>query len=66
METTEEFYHGFCKGQNQIRTVLCEFEQREDGTRVLLEADCAYGACPHSRVCQLMAQALEPARQENL
>lgn len=62
METIEEFYHGFCKGQNQIRTVLCEFEQREDGTRVLLEADCAYGACPHSRVCRLMAQALEPAR----
>ncbi len=57
METEEVFYSGFCKALNETRTVLCEFEEREDG-RVLISADCAYGKCPHSGDCRLM----EPAR----
>ena len=56
MEITEEFVNGFCKAQNQSRMVLCEFRQEPDGSRTFLEADCAFGACPHTRDCQLMAQ----------
>ncbi len=60
MEIIEEFVNGFCKAQNQTRMVICEFEKSDDGTRIFLESDCAYGACPHSAECTLMkgAQAL--------
>ncbi|MCD8336612.1 MAG: ubiquinone biosynthesis protein UbiE [Lachnospiraceae bacterium] len=54
---TEAFISGFCKRQNQTRTVLCEYETAKDDSRILLEADCDYGKCEHSRDCTLMAQA---------
>ncbi|MCD7736285.1 MAG: ubiquinone biosynthesis protein UbiE [Lachnospiraceae bacterium] len=54
MQETEEFISGFCKKQNQTRTVLCEFEIAEDGSRVFLSSDCAYGKCEHSGDCLLM------------
>ncbi len=53
----EEFYSGFCKAQNQTRTVICEFEIGEDGKKILLDSDCAYGVCDHSANCLLMGQA---------
>ncbi|MCD8396428.1 MAG: ubiquinone biosynthesis protein UbiE [Lachnospiraceae bacterium] len=53
---TEIFISGFCKRQNQTRTVLCEYEVAADGSRILLESDCDYGRCEHSRDCMLMAQ----------
>ena len=49
-EITEEFISGFCKMQNQTRTVICEMEIQEDGSRKLYSSDCAYGACEHSGV----------------
>lgn len=55
----EEFISGFCKLQNQSRMVLCEFEVQEDGSRKLTDTDCAYGVCPHSGDCLLMAQVKE-------
>ncbi|MCD8023313.1 MAG: hypothetical protein LUF30_10210 [Lachnospiraceae bacterium] len=54
---SEEFVSGFCKNQNQTRTVLCEFEVAADGSRKLPYADCAYGKCEHGAVCTLMAAA---------
>lgn len=61
-EITEEFISGFCKMQNQTRTVICEMEIQEDGSRKLYSSDCAYGACEHSGDCLLMGQifAKEP------
>lgn len=56
MEIIEEFVNGFCKAQNQSRMVLCEFRQEADGSRSFLEADCAFGVCPHTKDCQLMSQ----------
>ncbi|MCC8067047.1 MAG: ubiquinone biosynthesis protein UbiE [Clostridiales bacterium] len=58
-EETEEFMSGFCKKQNQTRTVLCEFGSGEDGKRNLLSSDCDYGCCEHSKDCRLMAAALK-------
>ncbi|MCC8103357.1 MAG: ubiquinone biosynthesis protein UbiE [Clostridiales bacterium] len=56
---TEAFISGFCKRQNQTRTVYCEYEAAEDGSRRLLDSDCDYGSCEHSHNCTLMAQAKE-------
>ena len=53
----EQFYSGFCKALNQTRTVLCEIERDDDGTVTSLEADCAFGDCPHTGDCLLMSQA---------
>lgn len=58
-EILEEFFSGFCKAQNQTRTVFCEFEVKEDGSRKLLSSDCAYGKCQHSKDCKLMGSAFE-------
>lgn len=58
MEIEETFVTGFCKAQNQTRMVVCEWEQKPDGSREFLDSDCAYGACPHSGDCLLMRQAL--------
>ena len=49
-------YSGFCKALNETRTVFCEFTEK-DGKRSLSQADCAYGACPHTETCLLMKQA---------
>ena len=58
MEETiiEEMYSGFCKALNETRTVFCEFVEK-DGKRLLSQADCAYGTCPHTETCLLMRQA---------
>lgn len=58
MDIEESFVSGFCKAQNQTRMVICEFEKKSDGTRVFLDSDCAYGGCPHSGDCLLMAGAV--------
>lgn len=52
----EEFVSGFCKAQNQTRTVLCEFDIDETGKRMLADSDCAYPDCPHAGGCLLMGQ----------
>lgn len=54
MEFTEEFISGFCKAQNQSRTVLCEFEVAPDGSRQMVSCDCAFGKCQHTKDCLLM------------
>ena len=55
---SEEFVSGFCKLQNQTRMVICEIETGEDGKKVVVSSDCAYGKCEHSRDCLLMGQVL--------
>ena len=57
-QTEEEFVSGFCKKQNQTRTVLCEMEVDSQGNRRLCGADCAYGRCEHSGTCGLMRQII--------
>lgn len=54
----EEFVSGFCKMQNQTRMVICEIEEKEDGSREVLSSDCAYGKCEHSKDCLLMGKIL--------
>lgn len=54
----EEFVSGFCKMQNQTRMVICEIEEKEDGSKEVLSSDCAYGKCEHSRDCMLMGQII--------
>ena len=55
----EIFVSGFCKVQNQTRTVLVEISRDEKGEITFAESDCAYGNCPHTGDCLLMRQALE-------
>ena len=50
----EEVFGGFCKALNESRTVFCEFARGEDGKLRLDNADCAYGACPHTEVLSLI------------
>lgn len=54
METEETFLSGFCKTQNQTRTVCCEYTTDENGRKEITETDCSYGACPYSRFCVLI------------
>lgn len=55
----ETFISGFCKAQNQTRTVLCETEQKADGTNEIISTDCAYGKCEHTKDCLLMKNILQ-------
>ena len=55
-EIEEAVFNGFCKILNETRSVFCEFEV-QDGRLCLAEADCDYGACPHTETCVLMKQA---------
>lgn len=59
MAIEEEIRNGFCKAQNQIRMVICEYEEKTDGSREFLSADCAYGKCPHTGDCLLMRSSAE-------
>lgn len=63
MRETEEFISGFCKRQNQTRTVFCEFEVSDDGSRRLLSWDCDFGKCEHSSNCTLMHVYCEGTEQ---
>jgi len=60
-EAEEFFVSGFCKAQNQTRTVTALAGADEAGVTVLLETDCAWGPCPHSNNCILIRQAMEDA-----
>jgi len=56
---SEEFFSGFCKAQNQTRTVLCEYETDREGHKAFTGSDCAYARCPHAAECLLMKEAVE-------
>ena len=43
----EEFISGYCRAQDQSRTVAAE---KEDGKWFV---DCSYGACPYEGSCQI-------------
>ena len=53
-EIEEAFFSGFCKAQNQSRTVLCEVIKKQDKVTQILSTDCSYGPCPHSKACLLL------------
>ncbi|MDO4475154.1 MAG: ubiquinone biosynthesis protein UbiE [Lachnospiraceae bacterium] len=54
-EIREETVSGFCKAQNQTRRIFCELEEDEQGKLRIVDTDCAYGNCPHTGDCLLMA-----------
>lgn len=52
----EEFFiNGFCRVQNQGRTVTVVLE-KENGPWEVTEVDCAYGQCEHQPVCEVAKQ----------
>lgn len=53
---TEQFISGFCKSQNQTRTVLCEYEQMEAGC-ALISMDCFFEGCEHYAACVIAREA---------
>lgn len=48
----EEIISGFCRTNNQGRTVTCEFTEN-NGKTELVEADCMYEKCIHRASCQI-------------
>lgn len=54
----EMFVSGFCKAQNQTRMVLCEVQRDSDGNVQIMDTDCAYGKCPHTKDCLLMKDGI--------
>ena len=59
----EEIISGFCRSQNQGRTVTCELKLREDGWK-LIYADCGYESCIHTGGCQVARQIREIASEK--
>lgn len=51
----ELFINGFCRVQNQGRTVTVVLE-KENGNWEVTEVDCAYGKCEHQTVCEVAKQ----------
>lgn len=57
-EIIEQIISGFCRTNNQGRTVTCEFTEKE-GKTVLEEVDCLYENCIHKASCQIAKQIQE-------
>lgn len=49
-EIREEILSGFCRQQNQGRTVTFELEKTEKGFRISF-VDCGYSGCMHKGSC---------------
>lgn len=58
-EVIEAFISGFCRSNNETRTVACEYERQPDGSLKLTEFDCNHEACPNSAACLIYKEALE-------
>lgn len=57
-EIREEFLSGFCRQQNQGRTVTCEFQITGAGA-ILSFVDCGYKDCVHKGSCLIAEQIRE-------
>lgn len=57
-EIKEEFLSGFCRQQNQGRSVTCEFQITEEGARLSF-VDCGYKNCVHKGSCLIAGQIQE-------
>lgn len=53
MDWNEKIYQGYCRSSDQSRMVICEYHI-EDEKNIMDHVDCAYGACVHSNVCELI------------
>lgn len=51
-EPREEFVSGFCRVQNQGRTVTCELKKEEQGWMISW-VDCGFPNCLHKGSCQI-------------
>lgn len=51
----EEILSGFCRQQNQGRTVTCELEESEKGIRLSF-VDCGYADCAHKGSCLIAGE----------
>ena len=58
MEEREIFCNGFCRAQNQGRTVTCVYVKQEKGW-TLDEVDCAFEKCLHRGACDIARQIRE-------
>ena len=54
-EIREDIISGFCRSQNQGRTVTCELEPQNGGWKLIC-ADCGYENCIHTGGCQVASQ----------
>ncbi len=54
-EIEEEILSGFCRQQNQGRTVTCEWEETEEGLRLSF-VDCGYPKCVHKGSCLIAGE----------
>lgn len=62
--TEEVFLSGFCKAQNQTRTVMCEYETDAQNRILSVESDCAFPDCPHSGSCVIFREMRKTGEKE--
>lgn len=62
--TEEVFLSGFCKAQNQTRTVMCEYETDSNGGKQFVDSDCAFPDCPHSSSCVIFREVRKTGEKE--
>ncbi|MGE4353249.1 MAG: hypothetical protein AB7D36_04085 [Oscillospiraceae bacterium] len=56
-EIIERIFTGYCKANNRVQRVLCEYEETPLGLS-LESVDCGHNSCAHAMSCDLMERAL--------
>ena len=56
----EYFISGFCRSQNQTRTITLCLEKC--GNEVEVDADCLYGKCQHQGSCEIAHEIEEKVK----
>lgn len=56
-ESIERVLSGYCKANNRVQRVLCEYIQTPAGLS-LENVDCGHDKCAHTTTCDLMRAAL--------
>lgn len=56
-ETVERIISGYCKADNKVRRILCEFSESELGLS-LESMDCDHLRCDNATGCDLVKAAL--------
>lgn len=62
-EVIERFFNGFCRTQNQMQMITCEYS-KQDQKLHLEHADCAFRKCAHNDNCEIMKQAYQLEQTE--
>lgn len=53
----ERIFSGYCKANNRVQRVICEYEEEKFGLS-LTYIDCGHDKCQHANSCDLMKTAL--------